>query len=92
MHQVKDSLENCQDLDAAYTALRGEKSLEAQTPVTASAVTNVLGLLISGPQLSLEVKLVTFDTKYSWLWYSNFKGSFLLPCQQAWASLDKRKC
>ena len=51
MHQVKDSLENCQDLDAAYTALRGEKSLEAQTPVTASAVTNVLSLLISGPQL-----------------------------------------
>ena len=49
MHQVKDSLENCQDLDAAYTALRGEKSLEAQTPVTASAVTNVLSLLISGP-------------------------------------------
>ena len=64
MHQVKDSLENCQDLDAAYTALRGEKSPEAQTPVTASAVINVLGLLISGPQLSLEVNLVTFDTKY----------------------------
>ena len=38
------------------------------------------------------MKLVTFDTKYSWLWYSNLKGSFLLPCQQAWASLDKRKC
>ena len=90
MHQVKDSLENCQDLDAAYTALRGEKSLEAQTPVTASAVTNVLSLLISGPQLSLEVKLLTFDTKYSL--YSTVKGSFLLPCQQAWASLEKRKC
>ena len=90
MHQVKDSLENCQDLDAAYTALRGGKPPEARTPVTASAVINVLGLLISCPELSLEVKLVTFDTKYSW--YSTLKGSFPLPCQQAWASLDKRKC
>jgi len=52
--QVKDSFEDCQDLASAYTALRGGKPPEARTPVTASAVINVLGLLISCPELSLE--------------------------------------
>jgi len=46
----KACLETCQDLAAAFCELGGQ-----QVVLTEAAVSNVLGLLLTGPQLSLEV-------------------------------------
>jgi len=46
----KACLDTCQDLEAAFCTLEGE-----QVAVSDAAVHNILGLFLSGPQLSLEV-------------------------------------